>query len=188
MKSGNQLWQKTIQRILKEYEDAHVDMNCKGKFEFKEIHNTRFSVGALGPIQAAVLPMIVCESCESAYTFPGFEELVSQVIAKRLILSPEILTKKQIRFLRQHFNLSQESLAKKIGIPDKYTLSKYESESSIRHMEANTQLRMKICYAKMLDIKEAAKIYELVEIDENKIADIDSSCFEEANIQRKACR
>jgi hypothetical protein len=61
-----------------------------------------------------------------------------------------------------------------------------ESETSPRHMSPETQLRMKLVFAKMLGVTEVDKIYELNEIDDSKTAQIDPKSFISATELRKA--
>ncbi len=163
---------------LRKYSDAHKDLDCKGKFKLEVVNNPLLPVGALGPIRVPAVLMAVCKDCKTAFLVPGFRESLELMIATQLALSKEMLSKPQIKFLRQHFDLTQEALALKIGIPDRHTFSKMESITSPRTMSLETQVIMKLLFAKILGIKEAEKLYSLVENrDDNAVAEIDSSAL-----------
>lgn len=163
---------------LEEYADAHKNLDCKGKFKFEVVNNPHFPIGALGPIRVPAVLMVMCKECETAFLVPGFRESLEMMIATQLVLSKEMLSKPQIKFLRQHFDLTQQELASKIGIPDRHTFSKMESTTSPRTMSLETQIIMKLLFAKMLGIKDAEKLYSLVENrDDNSVAKIDSSAL-----------
>jgi DNA-binding XRE family transcriptional regulator len=161
---------------LDEYTNAHKDLECKGKFKLEVVSNVLLPVGALGPIRIPAVLMAICKTCESAYLVPGFREFLEVMIATQLVLSKDMLSKTQIKFLRQHFDLTQEELAHKIGIPDRHTFSKMESDSSPRTMSLETQIIMKVLFAKMLGIQDIEKVYALVENrDDSAVAEIDPS-------------
>jgi DNA-binding XRE family transcriptional regulator len=168
----------TGQIDLKDYENAHRDLECKGQFKLEIIHNPLVPVGALGPLRVPAVLMAVCKKCGSAYLVPGFRHSLELAIATQLVLSHEMLSKSQIKFLRQHFDLTQEELALKIGIPDRHTFSKMESESSPRTMSLETQIIMKLLFANMLGIKDSAKLYSLIEgRDDSRVASIEASAL-----------
>src|SRR5260221_12711373 len=98
------------------YQKGHTDRNCKGHFEIGFSLNTFYSSSALGPIRLPCLPQVMCHQCGAAYTVPGFEEWVDNIIVRHLVLSKESLDKKQVKFLRQHFGFTQDDLAEKIGV------------------------------------------------------------------------
>src|ERR1017187_1648812 len=136
------------------YERAHANRNCKGSFQLGFTIEAFYSSSALGPIKLPCIPQIMCHQCGAAYTVPGFEEWVEEIIVRNLVLSKEGLNKKQVKFLRQYFEYTQETLAEKIGLAGgKSELSKMETESSPRNMSADTQVRMKLHFAKLLKIK-----------------------------------
>src|SRR5271167_4599966 len=66
---------------LKEYSDAHKDLDCKGKFKLEVVNNPLLPVGALGPIRVPAVLMAVCKDCETAFLVPGFRESLELMIA-----------------------------------------------------------------------------------------------------------
>lgn len=88
---------------------------------------------------------------------------VEELIASKLVLSKGLLDKKQLKFLRQHFDLSQEKLSELLGIGDRFYMSKLESRNSDLQMPADVQFKLKVLYAKMLEINSAESIYSLLD-------------------------
>ena len=148
---------------LEDYKDAHQKLDCNGKWGQAFTVNDYYPAGALGPIQLPCIPYIRCSKCEAMLLAPGFQDFIEEVIASNLVLSKGLLDKKQLRFLRQYFDLSQEKLAEQLGVGDRFYMSKYESGSSTQHMPADVQFKLKVLYAKMLGIDSTDSIYGLLE-------------------------
>lgn len=166
MKSGSKLKieVKSLGKFsIHDYANAHKDWDCMGSFRLRLVHQPVLSIGALGPVKTPAALMVVCKNCEAAYILPEFQETIELAIATQLVLSREMLSKSQIRFLRQYFDLTQEELARKIGLADRHTFSKLESERTSRVMTPETQIIMKLLFAKLLGIKDADKLYSLIE-------------------------
>lgn len=169
---------------VKDYSDLHLKENCKGKFELGFVTNSFLDSTSLGPIKIPAIPMVRCEKCEAAFIVPGFEEWVEVLIADNLVLSNGVLTKKQLRFLRQFLDLTQDELAKMIGVADRHEIAKMESESSQRQMDLDKQLRAKMIYAKLLDLTDSNKLLELANLVETPIK-ITPQWFDEEEIRKK---
>jgi len=73
-----------------------------------------------------------------------------------------------LKFLRKHFELTQEQIGEHLEI-DRYEISKMESIKSERIMNSNTQLRLKLYYAEKLGIKDADLIYNLNRLKNNPV-------------------
>jgi len=174
MRSGkkNHVLEKKVHIHLKDYANAHKDVGCKGKWKIAFQFNTPFSVDALGFVQVPILPFVACESCKSAYIAPGFEEFLEKRIATQLVLNTGLLNKDQIRFLRLAFDLTQDDLAKTLGFADRHYYAKMEAKKSQQSMSPDKQVRLKLYYAKLLGIQDIDQIYEMVQPDENKNAEL----------------
>lgn len=189
MKSGNTEITFETKIKLKEFVNAHADRNCAGGFQIGFTTNAFYSSSALGPIKLPCIPQVMCHTCGTAYTIPGFEDWIDRIIVDHLVVSKDSLSKKQIKFLRQFFGFTQDELAGKIGLSGgKAELSKMESETSTRHMSSDTQVRLKLHFAKLLKIKDVDSVYIINEIDDTKIAKVESAWFPEENALRKAIK
>ena len=169
MKSGtkNLVIAKTVHFRLRDYAGAHSKEECSGKWKPIFEKNDYFAAGALGPMQVSCIPYIECDQCEARYYMPGFQDWVEDVIAHKLVLNKGLLNKKQLRFLRQYFDLTQEQVADKLGLTGRHYYSRVESENSVRQMSPETQFRLKVLYAKMLGISDADQIYELLDAQDS---------------------
>lgn len=165
MKSGNL---KKIKINLKKFEDAHLDSDCNGHFEFGCAINGFYDGTALGPIVVPCLPMVECNKCGAVQYIPEFNEFLDQIIAAKLVSSKGLLNKRQIKFLRQHFGLTQEEFGKLLST-DKYEISKMESLKSTRVMQPEKQIVMKIKFAKLLKIKRAEVLYDIADPTDEEI-------------------
>ena len=165
MKSGNL---KTIKINLKKFEDAHLDSDCKGQFEFGCAINGFYDGTALGPIIVPCLPMVECNKCGAVQYIPEFNYFLEQIIADKLVSSRGILSKRQIKFLRQHFDLTQEELGNLLNT-DKHEISKMESLRSTRVMQPEKQIVMKIKFAKLLKIKRAEVLYDIADPTDEEV-------------------
>lgn len=152
---------------VKDYENAHSDPQCKGKWQPVFIINGCYSDSVLGPIKVPCLPLVGCRKCETSYLVPGFGDWIEDLAAEQLVRSKGILTKNQIKFLRLHVGLTQEEMAKKLQIADKHELSKMESSNfPDRTLSKPKQFMLKVICAKLLkleDIRTLDAIYEAAE-------------------------
>jgi DNA-binding transcriptional regulator YiaG len=147
----------------KDYKDAHQGRDCDGRWVPTFELNEFFPAGALGPIKVSCVPYIKCNKCKATFLAPGFQDFIEEVIASRLVLSKALLDKKQLKFLRQHFDLSQDRLSELLGVGDRFYMSKFESGNSAHQMPADVQFKLKVVYAKMLGIDSTDSIYALLE-------------------------
>jgi len=160
-----------------DYVDAHSDPECKGKWGPHFNLNGVCDWSALGPFRLPCLPYIACSKCKSAFLVPGFREWIEFKIATQFIFSKGLLSKKQIKFLRQSFDLSQERLAKSIGITDKHQMSKIESPKFENiNMGEDKQIRMKIFFAKLIKTKDTDAVLDIISIGDSKVK-LDTSKF-----------
>ncbi|MBF0207431.1 MAG: hypothetical protein HQK53_11135 [Oligoflexia bacterium] len=166
MKSGNRGYAFALN--LNKYENAHQNENCMGKFNLIFSLNGFYDGTALGPIRVGCIPMLECSKCGVAYYLPKFIKILESIIAENLITSKGILNKKQIKFLRQYFDLTQEALGKMLDT-DKYEIAKMESSKYARVMSVEKQIVMKLRFAKLLDIKSAETLYELSEPTDKEV-------------------
>lgn len=165
MRSGTKkhtIRKTSIFRIA-DYKDAHQNRECDGQWHQIFTVKDFYPAGTLGPIPLPCIPYVQCSKCKATYLAPGFQDFIEEVIATRLVLSNGLLDKKQLRFLRQYFDLSQEKLAEKLGVGDRFYMSKYESKGSTQHMPADVQFKLKVLYAKMLGIDSTDSIYSLLD-------------------------
>ncbi|CAM6000260.1 unnamed protein product [Sphagnum balticum] len=119
------------------------------------------ALGDLGIVKVPFVPYVACDKCGAAFIAPEFQPGLEEHIAKQLVVSPNLLTKPQIRFLRVFFGLTQDDIAKQVGATDRHHYQKMESRKSEIHMSELMQLRLKIGYAEMLKITDAKVLYEL---------------------------
>ena len=112
--------------------------------------------------------MIECNKCGAVQYIPEFTDFLDHIIANNLVTSKGLLNKKQIKFLRQHFDLTQEELGKFLNT-DKYEISKMESLKSTRVMQPEKQVIMKLKFAKLLKIQQAETLYNLAESTDEEI-------------------
>ena len=117
---------------------------------------------ALGIIMLPVMPVVACATCQSAYMVPGFEHFVELKIAYKLVVSPNILSPKEIRFLRLCFDITQQDVANFIQCERSY-YAKCESQKSDTHrLSMDKQKILKFFYAEKLAIREFKKIYDAI--------------------------
>ncbi len=171
MKSGS----KQVYKInLEDYEAYHESDDCEGKFVPAVTLNGLYDSSALGPVKLPIIPQFRCAKCGAAVLAEGFNEWIEKILAHNLLISHGSLSKKQIKFLRQHFGFSQEKLGQRLGI-DKHEMSKFESSQfSNRVMDIDKQLRLRLIFAELIGIKEIDKLYQLAStkdsaVDVNKI-------------------
>lgn len=131
----------------------HVHADCTGSFKVGIVLDSVYSGSALGPVRISAMPVIFCKECEVEYMPPKFADWLDGAIAINLIKSNKMLSKKQIKFLRLNFDLTQDELGEKLDL-SKSDLAKMESEKFERHMSADKQFRMKFLFAKMLEIEK----------------------------------
>lgn len=166
-----------------QYADAHSMSDCNGTFGLTFRKNGVLDSTGLGPIRISAIPMVSCPVCRASYVAPGFEDWIETMIAESLILSPGLLTKPQLRFLRQSFDYTQAELANLIGVADKHEIAKMESPNSVRTMDPDKQLRLKLIYAGRLDLKEVEKLISLA-LPNDQWASVDLSFLKEADIRQ----
>ncbi len=178
MKSGKDKNEFAAKVSPKEFERGHAEKNCKGHFKVGFTVNGFYTSSALGPIKLPCIPQVMCHTCHAAYTVPEFEEWVERVLTVHFVLAQESLTKKQIKFLRQHFGFTQEEMSEKVGLAGgKAEFSKMESETAQRMMSSDTQVRMKLLFAKLLKIKDSEQLYKINEMNDSKTVVVDPSWF-----------
>ena len=166
MRSGKKI-KKKIEVHLKDYQDAHIDHECKGKFKLGFAVGGYYEGTALGPIRVPCLLMVECSKCGAIYHISSFTDIIERIIATNLVISKELLSKKHIKFLRQYFDMTQEDLGKLLKI-DRFEISKMESSKPSRVMSPDKQIVMKIKFAKMLKIKDAESLYEITDYDDKE--------------------
>lgn len=145
------------------YSNLHSDPNCDGKFEASVTFNAIFSDFALGPVKINFAPMAVCHKCQSGFIIPEFRTWLEKRLCDVLLFSEGSLTKKQIKFLRQFLNFTQQELSEKLGIADRHELSKMESKKSTRVMPEDKQLRLRLLVAKHMGISDSEQLYRINE-------------------------
>lgn len=74
----------------------------------------------------------VCPSCKSRLISIGNEPQLLQVIAMALLVRPGFLASRELRYLRQACELTQEALAKLLGLSRRATVGEWESEERPR--------------------------------------------------------
>ena len=177
MKSGNQkLKVKNFSFKLSDFDGMHRDRSCKGKFQLTFTTKKRFTIDALGPIAIPIIPLVTCHECRTSYEPPMFREFIETEIAKFLVTSKGMLSKKQIKFLRLFLDRTQEDFAKAIGVANKHDMSKIESENSERSLHADGQVRLKLYCARLLQIKDTEQLYAMADVEDSKV-EIPSSIF-----------
>jgi DNA-binding XRE family transcriptional regulator len=154
---------------LDDYQDAHLDEKCRGKFKLVAVRDQVLSLGDLGPHKLPVVPYIQCDSCEAAYIAPRFQEGFERFLAVEMILTPKMLTKPHIRFLRNHFGLTQQEVADKLGMSDRQHYYKMESKNFELHMGPDKQVRLKTFYAEKCGIRKAEDIYRINSIEDQPL-------------------
>ena len=152
---------RMVQIKLEEYSQLHSKRNCGGKFAMILKTDDLLALGDLGIVKVPFVPYVACNKCEAAFIAPEFQPGLEEHIAKQLVVSPNLLTKPQLRFLRVFFGLTQEDVANRIGVTDRHYYQKLESKKSELHMTEYMQLRLKIGYAELLKITDAKVLYEL---------------------------
>lgn len=158
MRSGKYV---SVDINLIEYDDLHSS-ECKSrKFKDQLIKNSVMNSSTLGPIQMPLIPMLVCSDCGAAFVMPGFEAWVEEMLARGFVAQNGVLSKKQLRFLRQHFELTQEQVATLTGVPDRHEISKMESSTSDRTMDLDKQLRLKLHYAERLHFEDINELFKI---------------------------
>jgi DNA-binding XRE family transcriptional regulator len=164
---------------MRDFDGMHRDEDCKGTWMVTVTSGParRFTLDALGPVPVPLIPLVTCHHCKTSYEIPKFRDFVEEIIARHLITSKEALTKKQIRFLRMYFNLTQEQLAHHIGVADRHEMAKMESEKSERNLGADRQVRLKLHGAKLLKIANLSQIFELNNIDDSRSVEINEKLF-----------
>lgn len=160
-----------------DFVEAHKDPQCRGQWQCTIITGKTFTLDALGPIPVPLIPLITCHTCGTSFELPKFRSAIEELIAKNLVESNKILSKKQIRFLRLYFDLTQETLANQIGVADRHEMAKIESEKSERTLDTDRQVRLKLFCARLLKIKDAEVLYRINQIDDSEIAKIDKNIF-----------
>lgn len=181
MKSGRNV---QVHIDLADYNDLHLSDNCRGAFRPSFVGGSYLDSSVLGPIQVPVIPMIRCENCGASFITPGFEEWIEGQIADHLVRHNGLLSKQQLRFLRQHFDLTQDQVARLLGIADRHEVAKMESPKNPRQMDPDKQLRLKLHYAKFSDGINVNDILALAEPTEAPIK-IDQNWFDIDEIRRR---
>lgn len=170
--------------LSKDYEDAHLEEGCTGAFEYREIKDGILTLDAIGPVRLPFVPMAVCEKCHAAYEVNGFRAFVEGAIANSLVTSSAKLNKKQIRFLRLFLDMTQGEFAELIGVANRFEISKMESESSERELDADKQKILKIQCMRRLEIKDSEKIYGAIgTLDERSLSN-DETIVSESDIRK----
>ena len=175
----------TVEVDLSDYANQHSNPECSGKFEFSYTINAPYSGSALGVLRLSAVPMFVCHECQSGFIAPKFREWFEERVCEKLISAPGLLSKKQVKFLRQFLGLTQEELARKLGVADRHEFSKMESPKSQRILPEDKHFRLKLLAARFLGIKDAEKIFELNEAQSEKEVRLDSTAFfSEAEVRK----
>ena len=179
---------KFLYRNAKGTKGMHRDRACEGKWDVTFTLRSKFTLDAIGPIDVPVIPLVTCHECQTSLEVPGFRSFVENIVARHLVESKQSLDKKQIKFLRLFFDLTQDEFAKNIGLADKHEMSKVESASSSRTLDIDKQVRLKLFSAKQLKIKDTEKLYGINDIDDSKATKITASLFPatEAELKRNA--
>jgi len=177
MKSGSKVVKLKKQTVnLADFDGMHRDRNCRGKFQLTFTTKKRFTIDTLGAVAIPVIPLVTCHECHTSYEPPMFREFIETEIAKHLVTSRGMLSKKQIKFLRLFFDRTQEDFAKSIGVANKHDMSKIESEKSERSLHADGQVRLKLYCARLLQIKDAEQLYAIADVEDAKV-DIPPTIF-----------
>lgn len=152
---------------MEAFNRAHTNSECQGQFRVQFVTPGLFSASILGPIRLPCAPYIACNRCKAAYLMPGFQEFLEKVIAQELVFQNGMLTKLQLKFLRQHFGFTQDEFAKIMDIADRHEVSKFESNQfPTKALSKEKQVIFRLRLAKILHIKNADQIMALAEIDE----------------------
>lgn len=166
---------------IEEFLDGLHDDDCDGgKFQLV-VEPGYYTKSALGPIELSHIPFFVCNSCGAKYMAPKFDEWVESSIAERLIFSDFYLTKKEWKFLRHYFGLSQEKVGELLGI-DKHEVSKFESRKfPEKNYILSKQVQLKGKYATLMHPKKQITVEELefVNTSEERHFTLDSVSYPE---------
>lgn len=164
MKSGKKLTVKYHDRFkMADYDNAHRETGCAGKFGVIVKQDVPYPVSALGIIVVPVIPFIHCPTCGAAYVPDSYRLFLDRVLAVQIMTSGNILSPDQIKFLRMVFDLNQSAVAKAIQVTRSY-YSKTENKTSEERLGEDKQIRLKLFYAQKMGIKDPEAIYRLAQI------------------------
>jgi len=140
---------------LNDYKGCH-DKSCKDKFILSVEKKAVFDAGALGLIVLPVGLFAYCPSCEAKYWIDEFEESINDLLAAKILFHNGIMTKQQIKYLRQHFDFTQSKMAEFLGYTDKSYYNRFESEKSKFELPEPQQIKLKIFF--MEKLKESGNV------------------------------
>jgi DNA-binding XRE family transcriptional regulator len=182
--------QKRVNINLNDYKNAHADLECDGKWGVLVQANAFYTESCLGPIKLPAIAYVQCQKCKATYMAPEFRDLIEETIVRHLVFQQNTLAKKQIKFLRQYFDLTQEDLARKLGIADKHEISKMESENAqTKVMSTDSQIRFKIKCAEWLGVKDIDSIFKINDdVKEDGVVAIKPSWFPDKETVEKVLK
>lgn len=172
MKSGSRKYKFDPKIDDRDLPMMHSKPGCKGEFTSIRETDAIVTFDAIGPQLVPHIPLIHCRKCGATYDYPTFREWLEQAIAIALVSSTKHLTKQQIKFLRLHFDKSQEEMAELVGVTDRHEYSKIESLKTDKMLSADKQVRLKILCAEMLGIKDSKVIYSVNRTLEDEAAEV----------------
>lgn len=164
-----------------EFLDGLHDDGCGGRRFELVVEPGYYTKSALGPIELSHIPFFVCSKCGAKYMAPKFDEWIESSIAERLVFSDFYLTKKEWKFLRHYFGLSQAEVGRLIGV-DKHEISKFESRKfPEKNYTLPRQVQLKGKYATLMYPKKKIVVEELefMNTSEEKHFSFDSVIYPE---------
>ncbi|MFK7873616.1 MAG: hypothetical protein AB8C84_10720 [Oligoflexales bacterium] len=139
---------------LGDYKNAHAHEECKGDFEIYLVEKMPLSLNAIGYIQLPNVPMVSCKSCDAAYLLPRFEDFIDRAVAAKLLISPNVLSPREIKFLRLVTDSKQQEVANYIDC-ERSHYAKCESEKSATHrLSVGRQKLLKLFHAQKLGLMD----------------------------------
>jgi hypothetical protein len=182
---------KTVHTIRTDFEVnlddyIHSEDECTGKFNLVKVKKVPVVLNSIGPIVLNDVPMLVCSKCESTFFLPEFEDFIAGIVAFKLITSHKLLNKKQIRFLRIHFEKTQAEVARIVLASDATHYSKMENPTFPGVvMSPSRQIFLKIYYAKQLKIfdEHGRSITDTEKLDENHFVEIKDGFISSKDIE-----
>ena len=173
MKSGSKSTPVRVRKNfnLDEFRNAHASNECGGKFVLQIVAPGDFTGSALGVVRVPWIPYVACQKCKASYLAPGFQEFIEAVIARALVFGSGMLTKPQLKFLRQHFDHTQEDFAKLAEISDRHEMSKFESEHfTTKTLSKESQVLLRLKLARLLGEKDSEHLIALADITAEPIS------------------
>jgi hypothetical protein len=123
---------------------SHAEDGCKGGIEVFWEESGVVPVDAIGAVKVPFAFFWKCKRCKATFFLPGFRELIEHQVAASLALSFGRLSKRHIRFLRLHFDKTQEEMAAFLGIQGASNYAKFENPNVPNEMGPRVQAMLKL--------------------------------------------